>query len=263
VIVSLLTDYGPGSEHVGILHALLARSAPHARIIDFAHDVPPGDIRAGAIMLGRVVPLCPVGIHIAVVDPGVGTDRRAVALRDIDGRIHLGPDNGLLTEVASPESVTVAVDLGGYRLHRQFATFDGRDVFVPAAIDLCAGSQLDDIGPRIDPSSLVRLPSPESRVFGGHLMSEVVGVDRFGNVQLALGGDALTAASLRVGEGVWVARPDGERRHAVIGRTFSDVPPGGIAVLVDSHGHLAVVVNRGDASSFTGGSGTRLTIDRR
>lgn len=263
MIVTLLTDYGPDSEHVGVLHALLARSAPGARVIDLAHDIPPGDIRAGAVVVGRVVPVCPVGIHVAVVDPGVGTDRRSVALRDTDGRIHIGPDNGLLTEATPPAGVTTAVDLSGYRVHRPFATFDGRDVFVPAAIDLLNGSLIDDLGPRIDPASLVRLPRPVNRVAGGHVMSEIVGVDRFGNVQLGIGGDALVAADLAPGSGVWVTGADGERRHGVVTRTFGDVPVEGLAVLVDSHGHLSVAVNRGDASRFLGRSGARVRIDRR
>ncbi len=263
MFVTLFTDYGSASEHVGVLHALLARRVPDVRVIDLAHDVSPGDIRAGSVALSRLVPMAPVGIHVAVVDPGVGTDRRGVALRDTEGRIHIGPDNGLLTEAAPPESVTAAVDLGACRDPRPFATFDGRDIFVPAAIDLCGGSELDDLGARIDPSSLVRLARPDSRVAGGHLMAEVVGVDRFGNVQLGLGGDALIAAGLPVGGGIWVTRADGERRHGVVARTFGDVPEGGMALLIDSHGHLAVVVNRGDASAFAGRTGARVWIDRR
>lgn len=263
MFITLLTDYGPASEHVGVLHALIARQVPEVRVIDLAHDVSPGDVRAGSVAVGRLVPIAPVGIHVAVVDPGVGTDRRGVALRDTDGRIHIGPDNGLLTEIAPPQSVTDAVDLGSYRHQRPFATFDGRDVFVPAAIDLCAGAELDDLGGRIDPAGLIRLPRPESHVAGGHLMSEIVGVDRFGNVQLGLGGDALLAAGLRLGGGVWVTRADGERRHGVVARTFGDVPEGGLAVLVDSHGHLALAVNRGDASAFAGRSGARVWIDQR
>ncbi len=263
MVVTLLTDYGPGSEHVGVLHALLARQAPDVQVIDLAHDLSPGDVRAGATVLARVVSHAPVGIHVAVVDPGVGTDRRGVALLDMDGRVYIGPDNGLLTEVAPPQSVTAVVDLGGYRRHRPFVTFDGRDVFVPAAIDLLNGAEIDDLGPRIDPAGLVRLPCPESHVATDHIMSEIVGVDRFGNVQLGLGRDALVAAGLSVGCGVWVIREDGERCHAVVAQAFGDVPQGGVAVLIDGHGHLSVAVNRGDASAFTGYTGARVWITRR
>lgn len=266
MVVTLLTDYGSGSEHVGVLHALVARSAPSTRVLDLAHDILPGDVRSGALTLARVVAHCPVGVHVAVVDPGVGTERRGVALRDVDGRIFVGPDNGLLTEAVAPESVVRAVDLAEYRgcpRGSGSVTFDGRDVFLPAAIDLVTGTNLTALGDSVDPASLVRLAPPESEVSGGYLMSEVVGVDRFGNVQLGLGSDSLTSADLPPGTPVWVTRPDGERRAAVIARTYADVTAGDLAVLIDSHGHLSVVINRGDAAAFVGGSGVRVEIARR
>lgn len=259
--VTLLTDYGPGSEHVGALHVVLAAQAPGARVIDLAHDIPPGDIRMGALTLARLAPMLPSAVHVAVVDPGVGGERRAVAVRTRHGGVLVGPDNGLLGPAATAMGAERAVVLPPPFPGRP-ATFHGRDLFAPVAARLAAGEALTDVGRAIDPSTLAQPDLPEAQVSQGHLRALVVGVDRFGNIQLLAGQEEFTAAGLEMGERVWAAV--GDRRHpATVARTFSDVGPRAALVYVDSHGHVAVAVNGRDAARRIGAAaGDILTIGR-
>jgi len=261
-IVTLLTDYGPGTEHVGALHAVLAAAAPGARVLDLAHDIAPGDIRAGSVVLARTVALAPAGVHVVVVDPGVGTARRAVAVECEDGRVLVGPDNGVLGEVMRRSRPVAAVDIASSRVgDREAVTFDGRDLFAPVAARLAGGASVDAVGLRIDPASLVRLPDPFVAVGTDVIAADIVSGDRFGNVQLAAAGSAFRQAGLTRGAAVWVQAGD-VRHHAVVCRVFADVPRGGMGVLIDSHGHVAVVVNGASARERVG-EATRLRISRR
>ena len=180
-------------------------------MIDLTHGVPRGDVRAGALILRATLPYLAAGIVLAVVDPGVGSDRRAVALRAADGRLLVGPDNGLLSLVsASGGGVVEAVDIGrsGFILQPVSATFHGRDIFAPVAAGLAAGAALSEAGEAIDPAGLVALELPRARVSDGVLVAHAVYIDGFGNVQLDVEADEIGGFGLSVGQ---VAGSDGGR----------------------------------------------------
>jgi S-adenosyl-L-methionine hydrolase (adenosine-forming) len=260
--ITFLTDYGPGSEHVGALHLVVAAHAPAARCIDMAHDVPAADIRQGALLLARLAPLLPQAIHVAVVDPGVGGERRGVAVGLEGGGVVVGPDNGLLGPAADTMGATEAVVLDP-PLPGRPATFHGRDLFAPAAARLAAGEPLSALGWPIDPDGLMQPDLPPAAIEAGGLRALAVGIDAFGNIQLLAGPDELAAAGLDVGERIWVAV--GDRRHpATVARTFSDVAPRAMLVYVDSHHHVAIAVNERDAARRIGAApGDMISLGRR
>lgn len=246
MIVTFLSDYGLTDAFVGVCHAVIARVCPSARVIDLSHGVPRGDVRAGALILGGALPYLPVGVHLAVVDPGVGGERRAVALRTHDGRQFVGPDNGLLSlGFDAAGGVVEAVDIGRspYVLEPTSATFHGRDIFAPVAARLAAGVALAEVGEVCDPDGLVRLELPRSSVVEGVLVAGAVYLDRFGNVQL---GGLPEAFGFTAGQSVAISI-HGESWPGVYGRTFADVAVGELLVYEDSDGRLAVAVNQGSA----------------
>ncbi|HLU44072.1 MAG TPA: SAM-dependent chlorinase/fluorinase [Natronosporangium sp.] len=252
--ISFTTDYGLSDGFVAACHGVIARINPTARVIDVTHQIPPGEVRQAAAVLAQTVPFLPPAVHLAVVDPGVGTSRRAVALQTPQGML-VGPDNGLLLWAAEAlGGVTAAVALTNREWFAGSShTFHGRDIFAPAAAHLAGGAPLRDGGPPVDPASLVRLPELVVRSGPGWLEAEVLTVDRFGNLQLAASGEALAG----LGERVRVAGTP-----AVHGRTFADAPPGGLVVLVDSAGQAAVAVNGGRAAVVLGaGAGDLLRIE--
>ncbi len=253
--VSLTTDYGLSDGFVAVCHGVLARAAPAVRVLDITHLVPPGDVSAGAAVLAQTVPHLPIAIHIAIVDPGVGTARRGVAL-DTERGVLVGPDNGLLMAAADAlGGVRRAVELtnSAWFAPAVSATFHGRDIFAPVAARLATGADLAGAGEALDPGGLCRLPDPMVVIADGVVEAEVVQVDRFGNVQLAAAGEVLATlpAALHVG---------GE--PAVRGRTFADARPGELVAYQDSAGRLAVAVNGGQADRVLGaapGDVVRLT----
>src|SRR5690242_17198311 len=168
--ITFLSDYGPGDEYVGVVHGVIAGIAPDARIIDLGHGVPPQDVRTGARRLARALPFTPPGVHLAVVDPGVGTERRAVVLR-VGERLLVGPDNGLLTLVG-PVDEAYDVSDSAWRLEPVSKTFHGRDIFAPVAAHLALGEP--PRGVPIDPATLAQLPELRN--------VQVVEVDGFGNL---------------------------------------------------------------------------------
>jgi len=260
MIVTFLSDYGLTDVFVGVCHGVIAGICPDARVIDISHGVPRGDVRAGALMLRGALGYVPVGVHLAVVDPGVGGERRAVAVRTADGRCFVGPDNGLLSLGFEPGGgVVEAVDLGRspFALEPVSATFHGRDIFAPVAAHLAAGASLRDAGEPCDPGGLARLELPRPGVEEGALVAHAVYLDRFGNVQL----DAPpTVPDLRAGQAVAVS-VRGEAWPGFYARTFADVPAGELVVYADSDGALAVAVNQGSAVERLGVSvGDELRI---
>lgn len=253
--ISFTTDYGLADGFVAACHGVLARLAPTARVIDVTHQIPPGDVRRGAAVLAQTVPYLPTAVHVAVVDPGVGTARRAIALTTGNGLL-VGPDNGLLLDAATAlGGVDAAVELTNpdWLGARTSATFHGRDVFAPVSARLALGAPLTDAGPAVEPGTLVRLPTPRVQPETDGFTAEVLTVDHFGNVQLAATGALLEPLprSLRVAH-----------RPAVQARTFGDAPPGGLLVHVDSAGLVAVAVNGGRAADLlavTPGDQLRVT----
>jgi S-adenosylmethionine hydrolase len=239
--ISLTTDYGLSDGFVAAVHGILGQRAPQVRVLDVTHLIPPGDVRRAAAVLAQTVVHLPRAVHVAVVDPGVGSDRRGVAL-ETPGGLLVGPDNGLLiTAAAALGGVSRAVELTNaeWLADAISATFHGRDVFAPVAARLASGAALEDAGPVVDPATLTRLPDPVVRVADGVVEAEVVMVDRFGNVQLAA--DPRAAAALP--ERLTVAGMPA--RKAL---TFSDVGEGHLVLYADSAGKLALAINGGRAA---------------
>ena len=250
--ILFLTDYGLQDEYVGVCHAVMARLAPDARVIDLTHGIPPHDVLAGALALAGAVPHAPEdAVYLAVVDPGVGTDRRAVALR-AGGGFLVGPDNGVLGLAARALGETagaVSLDPGKVATGPVSATFHGRDVFAPAAALLASGSSLDDLGAEIDPATLVSVEPEDPLVGPGRLGTSVLGVDRFGNLRLAARPEHLGAVGL--GDDLLLlsgADPVTLRRVT----TFADLGEEEVGLLEDSSGWLAVVRNGGSAARSLG-----------
>jgi len=251
-VVTFLSDYGLDDDFVGVCHGVIARIAPAVRVIDITHGVARHDVRSGALVLRRALAFMPAGVHLAVVDPGVGAARRAVALRCADdARLLVGPDNGLLMPAAERfGGVVEAVDVGrsALRLEPLSASFHGRDVFAPVAAFLARGGELAQAGEPLDPGALVALELPHARIAGGGaLLTHALQADRYGNVVLDADDAQLAASALRLGRPVTV-----NGRRALYGRTFADVPAGGLLLYEDGYRSLALAVNRGSALAELG-----------
>ncbi len=254
-VITFLSDYGLTDEFVGVCHGVIASICPQARVIDLLHGVVRHDVRAGALVLQASVGYLPKGVHLAVVDPGVGGERRAVALKVADGRVFVGPDTGLLAPAAAVAGgVVEAVDIGRsrFRLEPVSATFHGRDIFAPVAAHLACGVPLEEVGERIEPGGLVQLELPQPRMDGGVLVGHVLYVDHFGNVQLDAGAADLRAASLEPGGMVEIELGSGGAVRALLGLTFGDVEPGEAVLCVGSQGWLELAINQGDAAGRLG-----------
>jgi len=263
--LTFLTDYGLEDAFVAVCHGVASQIAPDLRIIDITHLIPLGNIRRGAVVLAQAVPYFPPAVHVAVVDPGVGTTRRAVAVQAADS-IFVGPDNGLLSlAVAVSGGAVRAVSLTNRALWRNTpaATFHGRDIFMPVAARLAAGLPLDAAGAPVDVSSLVTLPRPDYRLTAGTAHLEVVTADRFGNLQLSLPGIDAPQAGLVTGATVTVAWDGGEITAPFV-RAFGDVAPGEVLCYLDSGDWVAIAVSGGDAARRLGlRAGAKVTLTVR
>jgi S-adenosylmethionine hydrolase len=252
VIITFLTDFGLQDDFVGTCHGVIATIAPDARVIDITHGVRPGHVLQGALVLANTLSYMPPGVHLAVVDPGVGSGRRALALHDREGRFHVGPDNGLLLPAAERfGGVADAHELANaeYSLQPVSRTFHGRDLFSPAAAHLAAGVPLAELGPPVDPEALVRIEIPEPEVGQNRIRATALVVDRFGNIALNLRREHLEHAELGAGTRVELVSR-GERFYAVSARTFADAPRGALILYEDSYGSLALAVSRGNAAQL-------------
>jgi len=245
-VVTFLSDYGLQDDFVGVCHGVIARIAPRARILDITHGVARHDLRSGALILRRAVPFMPAGVHLAVVDPEVGTRRRALALRCAqDDRLLVGPDNGLLAPLAERLGGALeAVDIAHspLRLEPLSATFHGRDVFAAVAAQLASGTALGDCGESFDPAELVALDLPHARIERGSLLAHVLTTDRYGNVSLDADRDELAGSGLELDREIAI-----NGRPARYATTFADAPAGGLVLYEDGYGALSVAVNRGSA----------------
>ena len=250
--ITFLSDYGHADEFVGVVHAVIARLAPEAKVIDITHGIRRHAVLAGALALERALPFAPPGVHLAVVDPEVGARRRAIALRTAEeDRLLVGPDNGLLLPAAEHfGGVAEVVDIGTspWRLEPVSATFHGRDIFGPVAARLAVGEELSAAGPPLDPGDLVPLGLTRARIDeDGSLLARVMSVDTFGNVQLDAAHDQLPATGLRLGRPVRIELA-GRSVGAHFAQAFADVGPGDVLVYEDASRMLAVAVNTGDAA---------------
>jgi S-adenosyl-L-methionine hydrolase (adenosine-forming) len=252
--ITFLTDFGLQDDFVGTCHGVMKGIAPDAEIIDITHGIPPQGVLQGALTLANSLPFMPVGVHLAVVDPGVGGVRRALALRDNAGRIHVGPDNGLLIPAAEKFGGIAEVhELANpeYALDSVSRTFHGRDLFAPAAAHLALGVQLADLGPPLAPDALARLDLPEPEVGSSRIRGTVLAIDRFGNVGLNLNRSHVDAVGIAPGTRVEL-QVGPERYYAVAARTFADARRGDLILYEDSYRNLSIAINGGNAAAMLG-----------
>ena len=253
--ITFLSDYGYADEFAGVCRAVIARIAPEARVIDITHGLPRHAVRQGAVLLAHALPFAPAGVHLAIVDPGVGTERRPVAMRVGDEeRILVGPDNGVLSlAVQGLGGAVEAVDLtaSAHRLEPVTSTFHGRDLFAPVAAHLALGAALAEAGEPVEPSTLTRVELPEPRIYPDRIVAHVVYVDGFGNVALNLSHEQLASTFLRLGERVDVDA-GGTKITVPFGQTFGDVGPGEGILYEDSSRSLALAINRESAAELLG-----------
>ena len=255
MLIAFASDYGHADEFVGVCKAVMLGLAPDVRIIDLGHDIPPHNVRAGALLLVRSVQYLPDdSIVVAVVDPGVGTDRRLIGV-EVAGGILLGPDNGLLAPavaLAGGARTVVSLENTEYHLPSPGPTFSGRDILAPAAAYLSEGVALTDLGPVVDPAGLVPglVGLPETGE-GGAIVGEVWWVDRFGNCQLNIDPAELTAARVEPGDPVEVHLGNGIRAARWV-HTYADAKPSELVLLVDSYGLLSLALDRESAAAALG-----------
>lgn len=249
--VALLTDFGLRDPFVGICHGVILREDPGIPIIDLTHGIARQDVRAGAVALADCVGFLPAdAIVIGVVDPEVGTDRRAVAVEAVDGRFFIGPDNGLLfgaIEACGGAQAAFEISRSNWRLEPVSHTFQGRDIFSPVAAKLAAGAPIVESGAAISHDDLVSLSLPQAAVIDGDLTTEVLTIDRYGNARL--GATPADLESLELGSMVEIDTDD-MRRQALYGRTYADAEGGAPLLIADSTGSLSISVNGGDAAEL-------------
>jgi S-adenosyl-L-methionine hydrolase (adenosine-forming) len=251
--VSFLSDYGHADEFVGVIHSVIRSISPAVVVVDIVHELAPYDVRAASLALSRAVQYVAPGIVLAIVDPGVGTDRRAIAVEVGEGGegVLMGPDNGLLAPaVAMSGGATRAVELvnPAYQLPAPGPTFAGRDIFAPAAAHLASGVPITDLGPEIDVHGLRPGLLPLSREEDGAVIGEVLWVDRYGNCQLNIDPAEIDP----LGDRVALQLPGDQIRTAHRVSTFGELGPGQVGLVVDSYGLLAVVTDRSSAAEAMG-----------
>lgn len=249
--ITFTSDYGLEDEFVGVCRGVMKRIAPEVEILDLSHGVAPQDVTAGAMILSQAVPFLPPAVHLAIVDPDVGTDRRGVVIGTRTGPPLVGPDNGVLWLAAHA--------LGGAVQAHEIAntdlmmspvsrTFHGRDVFAPIAAHLALGTPPEEVGPALEIEDLKRVDMPEARVDDDHVHAQIVQSDHFGNLQLNVERADLEGAGIMLGDTLEL-RIGGKSWETTYCEAFAEVAVGRIAVLEDSHRHISVAINRGNAKS--------------
>lgn len=246
-IITLTSDFGTRDPFVGVMKGVILSIAPGVRLVDLTHEIAPHDILESALALEAAVPFFPPGtVHLAVVDPGVGSARRPLAVAAA-GQHFVAPDNGLLSFLFGAGGWrAVRLEAPAYRLPVVSQTFHGRDVFAPATAHLALGTPLERFGPAV--TNPVFLPWPTARREGDRLAGEVIHVDRFGNLVTSVRAEDLQAlgpvSSL-------VVEVEGREVGRIVG-CFADLPPGGVGAVVGSSGRLEVAVREGSALAATG-----------
>ena len=250
-IVTLLTDFGLRGPFVGVMKASVLARCPRATLVDLTHDIEPGCVADAAFWLAQAAPWFPPGaVHVAVVDPGVGTSREALVARAF-GHTFIGPDNGVFEVVQrkAPSFECRRVELARVGLTPPSRTFHGRDLFAPAAAHLANGVPLDELGPPLDPDALVRLDLPRPSFSEDRIEATMLYVDSFGNIALNLTRDDAEHAGVVPGTRVELELA-GERYFAVMARTFADARPGDVILYEDSYRNMSIAINRGNAASM-------------
>jgi S-adenosylmethionine hydrolase len=247
--ITFTSDYGLDDEFVGVCRGVMKRIAPDVEILDITHGIEPQDVQMGALILAQAVAFMPTAIHMAIVDPGVGTTRRGIAVGTEEGSILVGPDNGVLVLAAEAlGGATEAYEITNDKLMLMqiSRTFHGRDVFAPVAAHLALGVGIDQVGAEVPLDELQKVNVPSSRVDDDHVHGQIVMTDHFGNLGLNIHRADLEGAGILLGD-VLELRIGGKTWDTKYCETFSEVAIGRVAVLEDSHRHIAVAVNRGSA----------------
>jgi S-adenosylmethionine hydrolase len=245
--VSFLSDFGHQDEFVGVVKSVIRGVAPHATVIDLTHQIPAHDTRAGSLSLARAVPYVASGVVLAIVDPGVGTDRRAVAVEVAGGEgVFVGPDNGLMAAAVALTGGAercVALTNTSFHLEAAGSTFAGRDIFGSVAGHLCTGVDLAEFGERVDPVTLLPGMLPISREEDGALIAEVLWIDTYGNVQLNVDAEELE----QYGDPVQLAFQDKTRvvRRAA---AYALVTAGEVGIVIDAYGLVSLAADRSSAA---------------
>jgi S-adenosyl-L-methionine hydrolase (adenosine-forming) len=266
VVITFLSDFGLADDFVGTCHGVIKRIAPEADVIDITHGIEPQSVLQGALVLASTLPYMPEGVHLAVVDPGVGSPRRALVLRTGDGRLLVGPDNGLLVPAAERlGGVEAAHEITNreYALEPVSATFHGRDVFAPAAAHLTKGLDPARLGTAIEAERLVRPEIPQPEIGERRIRAKCLYVDRFGNIQLNLSADQLEPLDIVPGRQIEVELTM-DRFYAVAARTFADARAGDIVLYEDAYRNIALAISRGNAAETFGvraGMEVRLRVE--
>ncbi len=253
-LVTFLSDYGVSDEFAAVCCGVMRRVLPSVEILDVSHGVAHGDIRGGALMLARAIPYLPEGVHLAIVDPGVGTERKAVALETTDGRLFVGPDNGLLSPAVALSGGAVravVLDPSRWGMADPSPTFAGRDVFAPAAAALAGGVSLEEVGEPVSADGLVPLILALPQVEDGAASGVVFWIDRFGNVQTNITEVQLHELGITLGDTLEVVHAGRTERMPFV-RTFADADKGRLLAFIDSAGQLGVGVNMGNAAAELG-----------
>ncbi len=264
-IVTFLSDYGLTDEFVAVCAGVVLQIEPEARILDVSHLVVPGDVRSGALTLARAIQYLPVGVHLAVVDPGVGGERRAIALLTQDGRHFVGPDNGLLSPavaISGGAAEAVTLDPSRWGMTEPSATFAGRDVFAPAAGALAGGVELAELGEPVAPQELVPLLLPLSQIDGSEAHGLVLWIDHYGNVQTNITESDVEGLDISRGDTLVIRWGERKERMPFVS-TFSDVGDAKPLAFIDSVGQLAVAIRGVNAAEQLGiTTNTAIQIER-
>jgi S-adenosylmethionine hydrolase len=265
-VITFLSDFGVEDDFAGTCHGVIKRIAPDVDVIHITHGIEPTSILQGALVLANTLPYMPVGVHVAIVDPDVGSPRRALVVRTGDGRLLVGPDNGLLVSAAQAlDGVAAANEITNrqYALDPVSATFHGRDVFSPAAAHLALGLDPGELGAVVEAESLVRLEVPQPEIGKRRIRSICLYVDRFGNIQLNLTARDVEQLGIVPGRRVEVELPV-DRFYAIAARSFADARPGDIVLYEDAYQNIALAISRGNAAETFGvraGTEVRLRPD--
>jgi S-adenosylmethionine hydrolase len=254
VVITFLSDFGLGDDFVGTCHGVIKRIAPDADVIDITHGIEPQSVLQGALVLSNTRPYRPEGVHLAVVDPDVGTPRRALVVRTGDGRVLVGPDNGLLIPAAERlGGVEEAFEITNreYALSPISATFHGRDIFSPACAHLTKGLDPSELGAAVEVGSLVRLQIPEAEIGERRVRATCLYVDRFGNVELNVHADQVEPLGIVPGRRVEVELAV-DRFYALAARAFAEARPGDIILYEDAYRNIALAISRGNAAQTFG-----------
>jgi S-adenosyl-L-methionine hydrolase (adenosine-forming) len=266
VVITFLSDFGVEDDFAGTCHGVIKRLAPEVDVIDITHGIQPTSILQGSVVLASTLPYMPVGVHLAIVDPDVGTPRRALVVRTGEGHLLVGPDNGLLVPAAERVGGIAAAN---EITNREFAlepiapTFHGRDIFSPAAAHLALGLDPGELGDGVEPESLVRFEYPQPQIGTRRIRATCLYVDRFGNIQLNVTARNVEALGIVPGRRVEVELPV-DRFYAIAARTFADARPGDIVLYEDAYQNIALAISRGNAAETFGvraGTEVRLRAD--